>query len=203
MLRCTMKPEIAMSFAPDSFAPDAEALAPEVLAKPEALFRVPVGLASPLWGLFAGAAMTGATWWWMTRWARPQNLEAMFAAGEAAIEPEVAVLATPVAAVIEAIVAATPESILESVVEATPEPVMEALVAVTPEPIVEALVERFAALEPVVGDSAPLSPALEALAPEIAEPAVVAEAAPVEVFAEPAPKPKKKTAALPMTPKSD
>ena len=50
-----------MSFAPDT----------ETFAKPQALLLVPVGLASPLWGLFAGAAMTGATWWWMTRWTRP------------------------------------------------------------------------------------------------------------------------------------
>jgi len=75
-----------MSFAPDS----------ETLAKPEALLRVPVGLASPLWGLFAGAAMSGAAWWWMTRWARPQNLEAMFAAAletRAPVEPEAATFA--------------------------------------------------------------------------------------------------------------
>ncbi|RAK58392.1 hypothetical protein DJ021_00490 [Phenylobacterium hankyongense] len=42
---------------------------------PEAL----IGFATPLWGLFAGVAMSGVAWWWMTQWARPENLEAMFA----------------------------------------------------------------------------------------------------------------------------
>jgi len=61
----------------------------ETFAKPAALIAVPVGLVSPLWGLFAGAALGGSAWWWMTRWARPENLEAMFGA---AAEP---VLAAP------------------------------------------------------------------------------------------------------------
>ena len=41
---------------------------------PEALLRLPVGAASPLWGLYAGAAMGGMALWLMSRWARPQNL---------------------------------------------------------------------------------------------------------------------------------
>src|SRR5262249_48831381 len=53
--------------------------------KPETLMRVPVGLSSPLWGLFAGAAVGGTAWWWMTRWARVENLEAMFGVAEAAL----------------------------------------------------------------------------------------------------------------------
>jgi hypothetical protein len=67
---------------------------PESFARPTALMAVPVGLASPLWGLFAGAAIGGSAWWWMTRWARAENLEAMFAAAEAT-----PALASPVAAV--------------------------------------------------------------------------------------------------------
>jgi hypothetical protein len=181
MLRRTIKPEIAMSFAPE-----AEPLA-ETLAKPEALLRVPVGLASPLWGLFAGAAMTGATWWWMTRWTRPQNLEAMFGAAaeaEAIVEPEITVPVARVAEAIEAVVEAAAEPVLEAMAEATPEPMTEALVEATPDPIVEALVEDPTVLEAVGGESAPISPVLEALAPETAEPA-------------PAPKPKKKPAPAP------
>jgi len=108
--------ETSMSFAPEN----------QALAKPEALLRVPVGLASPLWGLFAGAAMTGATWWWMTRWARPQNLEALFAASETF---EAAVEATPTLAepTLELVEADGPliETIVEAVVEAAPEPVVE------------------------------------------------------------------------------
>ena len=88
----------------------------EAFVKPEALMAVPVGLASPLWGLFAGAAVSGSAWWWMTRWARPENLEALFAATEAApaastplAEPPQALEAPPaIEAVVEAPVLAEP-----------------------------------------------------------------------------------------------
>ncbi|HEV7383452.1 MAG TPA: hypothetical protein VGN89_01140, partial [Phenylobacterium sp.] len=115
-----------MSFAPDSFRPD------ETLAKPDALLRVPVGLSSPLWGLFAGAAMSGAAWWWMTRWARPENLEAMFGAAakfEAAVEPKVVELAAPVVEAIEA----APEAVLEA--QTAAETVTEAVVEGAQEPV--------------------------------------------------------------------
>jgi hypothetical protein len=169
-------------------------VAPETapLAKPEAMIRVPVGLASPLWGLFAGAAVSGAAWWWMTRWTRPQNLEAMFGAAGTAAEPEAAALAAPAAEAVEAaeaVIEATPEpaAVAESVAEAAPEPVMEALAEAIPEPMVEAFVDAMD-LAVVGGESAPISPILEALAPEI-----------VEAAAEPAPaaKPRKKVAAPP------
>ena len=162
-----------MSFAPEN----------EFLAKPESLLRVPVGLASPLWGLFAGAAMTGATWWWMTRWARPENLEAMFAAAtalEAKVEPEAAAFAAPVAKAAEAVGA--------SVVEAAPQP------------LAKALLEASEVAEPVGGEAAPVSPVLEVLAAEptepveAAEPVVVAGGA-ADIAFEPAldARPKKKT----------
>lgn len=57
----------------------------DALAKPEALLRIPVGFASPLWGMFAGAAVSGSAWWWMTRWIQPENLEAMFGAATATL----------------------------------------------------------------------------------------------------------------------
>src|SRR4051794_24178248 len=86
MLRCTIPlQETAMSLAPN-FGQDADQ---ETFMKPEALLRVPVGLASPLWGLFAGAAMPGGAWWWMPRLARPANLEALFGAA-AKVAPPVA-----------------------------------------------------------------------------------------------------------------
>ncbi|WP_372785484.1 hypothetical protein [Phenylobacterium sp.] len=153
-----------MSFAPET----------ETLAKPEALLRVPVGLASPLWGLFAGAAVSGAAWWWMTRWARPANLKAMFggaATFEAAVAPEPAVLAAPVAEAVEAAIESFPEPVLEAVAELTPEAVVEAVLDAAPG--AEALIEPPAALEPVSGESAPISPVLEALAPEAAVPEVI------------------------------
>jgi hypothetical protein len=161
-----------------SFAPDIKPL-----AKPETLLRVPVGMASPLWGLFAGAAMTGAAWWWMTRWTRPQNLEAMFGAAEAMVEAPPEPVIEPVA---------------ESTVEAAPEPAPEAVVEAAPETVAEALIEASPAPFAVGGESAPISPVLEALAPEIVKAAIAAEAAAAEVAAEPAPAPKpRKKAASP------
>jgi len=45
----------------------------------EKSFSLPVGFASPLWLAFAGAAATGAAFFWMSRWTRPINLEAKLA----------------------------------------------------------------------------------------------------------------------------
>ncbi len=177
-----------MSFAPDSSAPHSSASGAEILAKPDALLRVPVGLSSPLWGLFAGAAMSGAAWWWMTRWARPENLEAMFGAAakfEAAVETKPVELAAPVAEVAEAApeglheVEAAAETVTEAVVEAAQEPVLQA-------PVLEALVQAPPAPEPVGGEAAPVSPVLEVLASEVA---VESTETPPKPKKAPAPKP--------------
>ena len=112
-----------------------------------------VGVASPLWGLYAGAAATGIAWWWMTRWTRPQNLEAMWGAltpaidtaqegvAEALLESDLPTFvvggeASPIGVVTEAAMAA----------ETAPEPVAEA--AAEPEPLVEASPEPEAAPKP-------------------------------------------------------
>ena len=205
-----------------SFAPETESL-----AKPQTLMRVPVGLTSPLWGLFAGVAVSGATWWWMTRWARPENLEAMFGAAaktEAVVEAEVEVLAAPaedvakaVVEAVEAVAEAAPEPIVEAFMapaaeaEAAAEPVVEAVAEAVedeiedaaPAPVLEALVDAEPDLEPVGGEAAPISPALEA---EPLAAAASVEGASAELFDEaaaetaaPASKPKKKAAA----PKAD
>ena len=121
--------------------------APEfpILAKPQSLLRVPVGLSSPLWGFYAGAAMTGAAWWWMTRWARPENLEAMFGG----------------AAMAEAPALEAPMALAEAVVE----PVAEAAMDAAPEPaaaVAEAVVEPPAVDAPVGGEAAPIAPVLAA-----------------------------------------
>lgn len=135
-----------MPLAPE-FPPEAE-----TLADPRALLRVPVGLASPLWPLFAGAAVSGAAWWWMTRWAQPANLEALFGA---AAKAEAETLDAAAALVEPAVEAA----------EALTEPALEA----APAPVLEALIEEPRSFEPVGGESAPISPVLEAIAPEAPE----------------------------------
>lgn len=38
-----------------------------------------VGASSPLWFLFAGAAASGAAYWWLSQWSKPVNLEAEWA----------------------------------------------------------------------------------------------------------------------------
>ena len=175
-----------MSFAPEN----------QTLAKPESLFRVPVGLASPLWGLFAGAAMSGAAWWWMTRWMRPQNLEALFAAAgeaETVAVPEMAALAAPALAaveavepVVEAIAADIAEPPIEAAAKTALEAAAEAMADVTPQPAPEPVVEALAEAP------LPVEAAMEAV---VAEPAVYAQAvADVAAPSPVAPKPKKKAA---------
>jgi hypothetical protein len=44
---------------------------------PQKAFNIPVGAASPLWFMFAGAASVGVAYWWMTRWVEHANLEAL------------------------------------------------------------------------------------------------------------------------------
>jgi hypothetical protein len=131
---------------------------PETRFSPQLL----VGVASPLWGYFGAAAVGGVAYWWMTRWTQPVNLEAFFGAKaapalEAAVEP-----------VVETVEAVTDTA--EQVVEAAAETVSEAL----PE-------------APVGGEAAPISPVVEATAPE---PVVEAPPEPsFEATADPLPEP--------------
>ncbi len=106
-----------------------------------------LGMASPLWLAFAGAAMAGSAFWWMSRWMRPDNLEALFEATAAPPKPvaETPAVLAPVADVVE--VAAT-------AVETAAE------VAVTE---TAALAEGLAQVDPVV-DAAPAQEALKSSA---------------------------------------
>jgi hypothetical protein len=142
----------------------------------------PLGIASPLWLAFAGAASAGVAYWWLTRWMRPSNLEAV--AELPVAEPEMKVAAPVVSLELEAapepVVEAAAETV-ESVAEAVAEPVIETTIAV-----VEA--------EPVV-EAAPVIPAV--LEAKREEPTVAAPK-PATVKAKPAPaaKPAAKASAV-------
>lgn len=85
--------------------------------------RFAMGAASPLWMMFGGAAVAGATyWWWASRWREAVNLEAVLA-----LAPE------PVA----------PAAQAQEVLETTPEPIVEAvaLAVETTEAVIDAVEE--------------------------------------------------------------
>lgn len=123
-----------------------------------------LGAASPFWAYYGAAAAGGMTYWWMTRWTQPMNLEAFFGAmgraqesvveaAEAAIEaveaplaalPLVGGEAAPISPLADALTpqaaaeVVTPmETVLEDVVEATAEPITQA----SPGAAVEAVLE--------------------------------------------------------------
>ena len=99
------------------------------LPEPKAVPYYLMGAASPLWAYFATAAAGGVAFWWMTRWARPTNLEAMFE--EPAVESSTSSLFE--SATINAV--AEPEPEPEAVIEAAPEP--EPVIEAAPEPVAE------------------------------------------------------------------
>jgi predicted flap endonuclease-1-like 5' DNA nuclease len=53
---------------------------------------VPLGAASPLWFAYGAAASAGAAWWWMTRWAKPINADAVAAAVSNALEARASIV---------------------------------------------------------------------------------------------------------------
>lgn len=81
----------------------------------ETALRLPMGVASPLWLLFGGAAMAGAAFYWASRWMRPLGEPTGEITAEKLSprpEPEVE------AAALKAIAAPAPEPVLEAVGEA-------------------------------------------------------------------------------------
>lgn len=141
-----------------------------------------MGVASPLWAYFGAAAASGVAYWWMTRWARPVNLEAMFA-GAVPLSAPIEAAAEAAEAMVEAVEAAQ-AALVEDIAEFPPvggesapvSPVLE--LAPLPEP------EASAAAEALAGAVSEPEPALEPIA-EAPEP--VLEAAPEPVIEEPAP----------------
>ncbi len=126
-----------------------------------------LGMASPLWLAFAGAAMAGSALWWMSRWTRPENLEAMFE-----------LPATPPTSAPEAVVeaAAAVEPIAEIALTAA-ETAIEVAAQET-----AAMIEGLADVDPVVEPLADLAAAAD-VAPVI-EAAPVVETAPVAAAVE-------------------
>lgn len=66
-------------------------------------WRAPIGAASPLWLMFAGAATAGVTFWWMSRWrVEATNLEAALPLPVVTSEPVALPVEAPVEIAVEA-----------------------------------------------------------------------------------------------------
>lgn len=76
------------------------------------VMAVPIGLTSPMWLAFGAAASAGVAWWWMTRWTRATNLEAMAGAARAQVSAVEALVERESEAAVQAVSAA--ESLLEA-----------------------------------------------------------------------------------------
>ncbi len=140
--------------------------------EPETAPRFVVGATSPLWLMFGGAAVAGATyWWWASRWREAVNLEAVLALAPEPVAP---------AAEAEAILAAAPEPVVEAVTEAveTAEVMLDAV-----EEAVETLAEASTALVEAAND-ATLDAVEETVEAVVAVEADVAPPAPGALAAE-------------------
>jgi predicted flap endonuclease-1-like 5' DNA nuclease len=92
----------------------------EARAQARKALNLPIGMSSPLWLAFGAATTAGVAWWWMTRWTRAINVEAMagaakaqVAAVETFIEKESAIATQAIeaaAAVLEATAVIEPQS---------------------------------------------------------------------------------------------
>lgn len=119
--------------------------------------NLPVGAFSPLWLAFAGAAATGAAFFWMSRWMQPVNLEAQLkATAPVAPPPEAESVAETVLEPLEAAAALYEPAaeIVETAIDTVREVAAEqtaALVeaAIPAEPVVDHAPEREVILPPV------------------------------------------------------
>ena len=98
---------------------------------------VPIGLTSPMWLAFGAAASAGVAWWWMTRWTRATNLEAMAGAAKAQVEAVEALVERESEVAVQAVEAAASlleaASVIEPKVEIIAEEVPAAPVENAPE----------------------------------------------------------------------
>lgn len=115
----------------------------ETRVSPQFLF----GAVSPLWGYFGAAASAGVAYWWITRWTRPANLEALF--GGRAIMPDLVV--DTVAADLEPVggESAPISPMVEAVVERSAEAMPTAAPESVSEPMVTTAVETVEPAAPV------------------------------------------------------
>lgn len=154
-----------------------------------------VGAASPLWSFFGAAAAGGVAYWWMTRWARPVNLEAMFGAAKtlAIPEPLLQPVLEPVVAAAEAVaetVVQTQAALTAAVTDEAPAPVGGEAAPIGPVPDAKSALESVNAPEPDAMFAAPPEPVID-------EPAPVAEVTVEET--PPRPRAKKVTPPAPET----
>jgi predicted flap endonuclease-1-like 5' DNA nuclease len=125
------------------------------LITPEAekALTLPVGMASPLWLMFAGAAAAGAAMFWARAWFKPTNLEAVLAPLPApapgSADPIVEAVEDAVALAVEAQEATleVAAEMIETAAEATAEIVEDtvAVIEAVAEPLIEATPEAVEA----------------------------------------------------------
>jgi phage gp46-like protein len=168
---------------------------------PQKALALPIGVASPLWLMFAGAASAGVAYWWLNRWRTMTNLEAVMAPALAAPEALAALAAPEVVETVEVTAEVVEATVLEPVMDAAEEVVSAPVIEAAPEPVVEALPEAVIEAEPEPVVEAVAESVIEA-APEPAieaAPQAVVEAAPAP---RPRPKPKTKAAAVRAAPRT-
>jgi outer membrane biosynthesis protein TonB len=184
---------------PRNFTPEAD--------RAQRALQFPVGVVSPLWLLYAGAAGAGMAYWWMTRWAKPVNLEALLGAGKAAATAVVEAAAPIAESVIQTTEAAEQslEAAVEEVAEAEQAPVLEA--APPPElpfeaPAVEVALEPAFEPAPVIEPelAAAPEPALAPMPESVPESGLEPDPAPEPTVVSASPRPK--PAAAPRRPRS-
>jgi predicted flap endonuclease-1-like 5' DNA nuclease len=119
----------------------------------------PIGMASPLWMAFAGAAATGAAFWWMSRWTRATNLEALIGAPAEVVETVIEISEPAAELAAEAIESAA--TLADVLAEPTAIPPMAE--GVLPGPVVETVAEAASEAEAVAEPAAEPAPAADDL----------------------------------------
>ncbi len=126
----------------------------------EKALTLPVGMASPLWLMFAGAAAAGAAMFWARAWFKPTNLEAVLAPLP---EPDPEIADPIIKAVEDAVMLAVEATdavvevaaeMIEATTEATADLVEDAIevVEAATEPFAEAAPEAVVETAEVVAD---------------------------------------------------